>query len=162
MHHIYQVRDGGGDDPANLIALCPMCHAMYHRGEILGESIYAYKAMLVAISRAFDLDAVDKLLFLEQKPKDFLVVSGDGVLHFARLVAAGLANVEMKANNNFQLLTYAINISPKGRAIIEAWRIGDRNRLREVISGPVPQALGRQRIALARREATTQSPNSIS
>jgi hypothetical protein len=120
MHHIYEVSAGGGDDPSNLIALCPTDHALYHRGTISGDSIYAYKAMLVAISRAFDLDAVDRLLFLSPCPKDFLILSGDGVLHFSRLVAAGLATVELKANNNFQLVTYAVNISDKGRQLIEA------------------------------------------
>src|SRR5438034_11221590 len=64
IHHIWEVAAGGGDEPFNLIALCPTCHALYHRGTISADSIYAYKAMLVAISRAFDLDAVDRLMFL--------------------------------------------------------------------------------------------------
>ena len=142
MHHIWEVSAGGGDDVSNLIALCPTCHALYHRGTISAESIYAFKAMLVAISRAFDLDAVDRLLFLSPCPKDFLIVSGDGLLHFARLIAANLASVEQKANNNFQLVTYAINITEKGKRLIEAWRQGDRTRLKEVLGGPVPGASG--------------------
>ena len=138
MHHIWEVSAGGGDDPENLIALCPTCHALYHRGTIRAESIYVYKAMLVAITRAFDLDAIDKLLFLAPLKRDFLIVSGDGVLHFSRLIAAGLATVEMKANNNYQLVTYAINLHEKGRQLIEAWKQGDRVRLKEVMGGPVP------------------------
>src|SRR5712675_1180017 len=43
MHHIWEVSAGGSDDPANLIALCPTCHALYHRGTIKAESIYVYK-----------------------------------------------------------------------------------------------------------------------
>src|ERR1700722_5040761 len=74
MHHISEVSAGGGDDPSNLIALCPTCHALYHRGTISAEAIYAYKAMLVAISRAFDLEAVDLLLFLGPLSQDFLIV----------------------------------------------------------------------------------------
>jgi HNH endonuclease len=138
MHHIWEVSAGGGDDPSNLIALCPTCHALYHRGNILQESIYVYKAMLVAITRAFDLEAIDRLLFLESCQKDFLVVSGDGLLHFGRLIAAGLASVDQKSNNNWQLVTYAVNISDKGRQLIEAWRQGDRTRLRTLIGGPLP------------------------
>jgi len=138
MHHIWEVNAGGGDDPANLVALCPTCHALYHRGTIKQESIYAYKAMLVAISRAFDLDAVDRLLFLCPLQKDALIVSGDGLLQFARLIAANLASFEQKANNNFQIVTYAINISGKGRYIIEAWRKGDRAGLAKALGGPVP------------------------
>ena len=137
MHHIYQVAKGGKDDPSNLIALCPTCHNLYHRGTIHPDAIHAYKAMLVAIGRAFDLDAVDKLFFLHRLDHDFLITSGDGLLHFARLIAAGLASVEQKANNNDQLVTYAINISEKGRLLVEAWQLGDRTRLREVLASPV-------------------------
>jgi hypothetical protein len=139
IHHIWEVSVGGGDDPENLIALCPYCHSLYHRGTISADSVYAWKAMLVAISRAFDLDAVDKLLFLSPLTKDFLIVSGDGVLTFSRLIAAGLASVTQKANNNFQLVTYAINITEKGKLLIEAWKLGDRNKLKVIISGPVPK-----------------------
>lgn len=138
MHHLWELAAGGGDEPFNLIALCPTCHALYHRGTISSDAIYAYKAMLVAISRAFDLEAVDKLLFLKMCPKDYLVVSGDGLLHFARLIAAGLASVEQKANNAWQIVTYAVNISEKGRLIIEAWEQGDRTRLSQLLCGPVP------------------------
>jgi hypothetical protein len=136
MHHIWEVSKTGVDDPSNLIALCPTCHALYHRGTIKAESIYVYKAMLVAITRAFDIEAIDRLLFLEMCEKDYLIVSGDGLLHFSRLIAAGLANMEQEANNRGQLVTYAVNISDKGRLLIEAWREGDRTRLRKVIGGP--------------------------
>ena len=139
MHHIWEVSAGGSDNLSNLIALCPNCHALYHRGTIRQESMYVYKAMLVAITRAFDVEAIDRLLFLESCGKDFLVVSGDGLLHFGRLIAAGLASVDQKSNNNWQLVTYAVNISDKGRQLIEAWKHGDRTRLRQVMGGPVPR-----------------------
>jgi hypothetical protein len=140
MHHIWEVKYGGGDDPSNLVALCPTCHALYHRGTILPDSIYLYKAMLVAISRAFDFEAVDRLLFLRDCANDFLVVSGDGLLHFARIISAGMASVTMKANNNWQIVTYAVNISDKGKQLIDAWKSGDRTRLSQTLGGPVPGA----------------------
>jgi hypothetical protein len=102
------------------------------------ESVYIYKSMLVAITRAFDLEAVDRLLFLQSYANDFLVVSGDGLLHFGRLIAAGLATGTLKSNNNWQLVTYAVNISNKGRQLIEAWKQGDQTQLRAVMGGPVP------------------------
>ena len=138
MHHIYQVALGGDDDPANLIALCPTCHALYHRGTISTDAIYAYKAMLIAISRAFDVDAVDRLLFLNSLEKDGLIISGDGVLRFDRLIAAGLASFDPKANNGNLIVTYSINISERGKLMIEAWKSGDRERLRQTMSGPIP------------------------
>lgn len=138
MHHLHEVSEGGGDDASNLVALCPTCHALYHRGTIKRESIYAYKAMLVAITRAYDLDAVDKLLFLESLETDFLVVSGDGALQFGRLVAGGLASITQKVNNEWQLVTYAVNLSDRGRQLIKAWKDGDRSRLKTLIGGAVP------------------------
>lgn len=138
MHHIWEVSAGGSDDPSNLIALCPTCHALYHRGTIKPESIYVYKSMLVSITRAFDVEAIDRLLFLESCKKDFLIVSGDGLLHFSRLIAAGLATVKLKSNNNWQLVTYAVNIDEKGRQLVEAWQQGDRTRIRQVMGGVVP------------------------
>jgi hypothetical protein len=96
--------------------------------------------MLVAISRAFDLEAVDRLLFLSMCPKDYLVLSGDGLLHFARLIAADLAWVEQKSNNSWELVTYAVNISEKGRQLIHAWKLGDRTMLAQLISGQVVAA----------------------
>jgi hypothetical protein len=65
-------------------------------------------------------------------------VSGDGLLHFGRLIAAGLATVVQKANNNWLIVTYCVNISDKGRLIIEAWKQGDRTRLKKLMGGPVP------------------------
>lgn len=134
MHHMWEVSAGGSDEPSNLIALCPTCHALYHRGVIRQESIYVYKAILTAITRAFDVETVDRLLFLEPLPVDFLIVTGDGLLHFGRLIAAGLASVTLKANNNWQIVSYAINLSDKGRRLITAWKSGDRAQLRAAIA----------------------------
>lgn len=134
LHHIWEVSAGGGNDPSNLIALCPTCHALYHRGTISQDSIFAYKAMLVALSHAFDFQSVDRLLFLNMCPQDYLVLSGDGVLQFDRLIAAGLATVNLKANNNWQIVTYTVNISKKGRQLVEAWRQGDRDRITNALS----------------------------
>jgi len=138
MHHLWEVSGGGGNDPANLIALCPTCHNLYHRGYISADAIYSYKSMLVALSRGFELEAVDRLLFLAMCTKDFVVVSGDGLVHFSRLIAAGLASAEQKANNNWQIVSYAINISEKGKQLIDAWKSGDRIRLKQTLGGPVP------------------------
>ena len=38
LHHMVEVGKGGTNDPANLVALCPTCHALYHRGTIKKES----------------------------------------------------------------------------------------------------------------------------
>ena len=138
LHHMWEVNAGGGDDLANLIALCPTCHALYHRGNISQDAIYAYKAMLVSLNGAFDNETIDRLLFLSLCPKDYLVVSGDGLLQFSRLIAARLALVEQKANNAWQIVTYAVNISQKGSMLISAWKSGNRLMLQDALQEPMP------------------------
>ena len=126
MHHIWEVHAGGGDDLANLIVLCPTDHALYHRGTISPDSIYAYKAMLTALNGAFDNPTIDLLLFLDVYPQDYLVVSGDGLLHFARLISAGLAESRQRGNILHMPITYTVGISEKGRQLIDAWKAGNR------------------------------------
>jgi hypothetical protein len=54
------------------------------------------------------------------------------------VIEATLASIDQKSNNNWQIVTYAVNISSKGRQLITAWKQGDRTRLRKVMGGPVP------------------------
>ncbi|MBK8477805.1 MAG: HNH endonuclease [Opitutaceae bacterium] len=65
LHHIVEVSEGGGDTSDNLLALCPTCHALYHRKVIRRESIRAWKTTLMALSHAFDKRIDRSLLFLE-------------------------------------------------------------------------------------------------
>ncbi|MDH4330543.1 MAG: HNH endonuclease [Candidatus Moranbacteria bacterium] len=134
MHHIWEVNAGGGDDPSNLIALCPTCHALYHRGTITEDSIYIWKSMLTSLSQAFDREAIDNLLFLHSTPTASLALSGDGVLHFSRLIAAGLATYVCKANNAWQLVTYVVVLTEKGQQLITAWKSGNRELLEKALN----------------------------
>jgi hypothetical protein len=91
-----------------------------------GEAIYVYKALLVSLTQAFDLEGIDRLLFpstIRGKP---VIVSGDGILMFSRLVASDLAKFELQANNNGQLVTYSLKIPNKGRDLIRVWKSGNR------------------------------------
>ncbi len=51
LHHIDQVKDDGGNEQSNLIALCPTCHRLYHNGTIPKDAIRAWKKMLVSLSQ---------------------------------------------------------------------------------------------------------------
>jgi hypothetical protein len=125
LHHMLEVAQGGGNEPGNLLALCPTCHALYHRGEIQRESIYTWKSVLVSLSQAFDVVTIDHLLFLGKPEAGNLLVSGDGVLEFARLVAAGLATFQLAIQNG-PLLLYRVSLTDKGLALIAAWNQGNR------------------------------------
>lgn len=158
MHHIWEVNAGGPDTLANLIALCPTCHALYHRGTIQKESIYAWKEMLVALGRAFDVGAIDQLMFLSIYPRDEVAVSGDGILGFARLIAAGLVSykrvkqpyhqdgvtrseelsIAHDMSAGFPIL-YLVELTRKGRQLVEAWKQGDRQSLQSALGGPATQ-----------------------
>lgn len=146
IHHIYEVKAGGGSTLSNLIALCPTCHELYHRGTIKRDSIYAWKAMLVSLSQAFDVSTIDDLLFLEKlKPRE-LSISGDGVLKFSRLIAAGLAqfkqDIHTFVSSGMQQqaqLVYEVELTRKGRMLLEVWKSGDRIRVESFLKAQPPE-----------------------
>ena len=126
LHHIEEVVEGGGNEPGNLLALCPTCHALYTRGTISRDSIHAWKLILVSLTHAFDTNAVDDLLFLKAPNIANLWVSGDGVLKFSRLIAAGLAQFNLVMQNG-PLVVYQVTLTAKGVQLIDAWQAGNRN-----------------------------------
>jgi hypothetical protein len=134
LHHIVEVAEGGPNELSNLLALCPTCHALFHRGEIARESIYTWKSVLVALSQAFDFAALDQLLFLATPEAGNLRVSGDGVLHFSRLIAAGLATSPLVLQNGPMLL-YQVILTDRGKALVTAWSKGDRQGLARLLGG---------------------------
>lgn len=137
LHHIVEVSDDGDNIASNLLALCPTCHALFHRGTISRESIYAWKAVLVALSQAFDTRAFDNLLFLTTPNVGTqLRVSGDGVLQFSRLIAAGLASFELQMQNG-PIVLYSLGLTQKGQLLIDAWMSGDREAVTQALSPPV-------------------------
>jgi hypothetical protein len=133
MHHIWQVSAGGGDEAANLIALCPTCHALLHRGTMAADSIYVYKAMLVALSNAFDFGTIDLLLLLRKLAPEYFLVSSDGLIQFARLVSAGLVQVVPHKGGRFY---HRLNLTDKGAHLVAAWEAGDRSRLAQALGEP--------------------------
>lgn len=135
LHHIVEVSEGGENSLSNLVALCPNCHALFHRGTISRDSIYAWKGMLVAISQAFDISAIDDLIFLKNLKERELAVSGDGVLKFSRLIAAGLAGFRMLMQNG-PIVLYEVGITKKGGLLVDAWTKGDRDNVKEALNPP--------------------------
>ncbi|MEY2538794.1 MAG: hypothetical protein QOG67_2534 [Verrucomicrobiota bacterium] len=130
-----QVSDGGGNTPDNLLALCPTCHALYHRGTIKPESIFIWKSVLMSLTRAFDVFTLDQLLFLNKAEVTDLRVSGDGVLGFARLISAGLATFRKDLQNG-PLIIYSLSLTPTGKQLVSAWLSGNRDAVEEAIGTP--------------------------
>ena len=79
LHHIIEVREGGGSEQSNLLALCPTCHALYTRGTISRDAVNVWKTILVALNHAFDKESISNLLFLKQTANNMVPISGDGL-----------------------------------------------------------------------------------
>lgn len=133
LHHIVDVAEGGGNEPGNLLPLCPTCHALYTRGQITRDAAKAWKAVLVSLNQAFDRRTIDDLIFLEGvgKSQEDFVCTGDGVTRFTQLYAAGLARYVyfygMRGGMNVD--SYRVAITPKGKRLLDAWRSGDSNAI---------------------------------
>lgn len=121
LHHIVPVRDGGQNELENLIALCPTCHALYERRKINPSSIRIWKAFLQSLYRAYDHRTLDLLWFLKKVPN--FQCSGDGVVSFASLVGAGLAELEI-SQQGFTALV-GVRLSEAGSRLLDAWSSAD-------------------------------------
>jgi len=64
LHHMIWVKDGGANEPSNLVALCGWHHDLHTQGHIPAEAIRMWKGMLLALDHAFDRESMDLLLFL--------------------------------------------------------------------------------------------------
>lgn len=133
LHHIVEVAENGGNEPSNLLVLCPTCHALYTRRTIPQESIRAWKMMIVSLNNAFDSQTIDDLLFLSKIGPKQLGISGDGVLKFSRLIGSGLARFYLMVQNG-PLLLYDVVLTDKGQDIVSSWKDGDWDRLKEALA----------------------------
>jgi len=132
LHHIDEVSEGGGNEVANLIPLCPNCHALYHRQSIPRESIRIWKMMIVSMNSAYDKSSIDDLFFLKKLPRHNLVISGDGVLQFKKLIASGLVNFKRFVHNGPQI-NYEVWLSEKGHFLLDAWKNGNNEELKKYL-----------------------------
>jgi hypothetical protein len=93
LHHIVWVKDDGGSHSTNLIALCGHCHDLHTRHHIPVSAIRHWKAMLHALNHAFNKESTDLLLYLNQPGIENVWYTGEGLLRFSGLVAAGLVEI---------------------------------------------------------------------
>jgi len=129
VHHLDHVVDGGSIEPSNLLALCPNCHSLHHKGHIPRKSIRAWKMLILSLNEGLDRRALDILLALEKV--DHLMVSGEGVLYCASLIAADLVKIDTDSKGGlFSRERYAeeywVELSEKGRSVVLAWKRGDQ------------------------------------
>ncbi|MBI1930628.1 HNH endonuclease [Candidatus Poribacteria bacterium] len=134
IHHLVPVADGGPDDPENLLALCPNCHALHHKGEILTESLRAWKIILLALNEAYDRKSVDLLLALDKIGPVW--ISGDGIFDCSGLIAAGL--IEFRQIGSWQPNTgnppCHLSLTSRGRTMVASWKQGNQKEAIEIIN----------------------------
>jgi HNH endonuclease len=99
IHHLDYVSNGGGDSADNLIALCPTCHTLHHKGHIPIESVRTWKVLLLSLNEGFDRRSIETLLALHKIGR--LNVSGEGVLACSSLIASGLVGQSLDMNSLF-------------------------------------------------------------
>ena len=114
IHHLERVADGGGNGADNLLALCPTCHDLHHRGIISREALQVYKRFLQSLTEAFDQRTVDVLLMLASNGP--ILCSGDGLLGLAGPIASGY--IAFKSVN---VLVYRAGLTPKGMEFVMKW-----------------------------------------
>lgn len=139
LHHIIEVNKDSGNDPDNLICLCPNCHALYHRQKIPQEAIRIWKMILVSLNNAYDKEAIDYLLMLHiienTDDKDFsLIVSGDGFLRFSALLNSGMINVTYIPRSRYgHDACYDLGLSEKGNSFVAAWKSGKLEGVKDAL-----------------------------
>ena len=136
LHHIVPVSEEGENEPSNLIALCPTCHRLFHKGIITRDAIKSWKGLLAVLNSTFDHETIDMLLFLTNENTKNLYLSGDGVLKFARLISAGLASFSRSYYSSIPSMKvyYWVTLTKKGKLFVDAWKKGDRLAVKEALS----------------------------
>jgi hypothetical protein len=137
LHHIQWVRDGGGDEPSNLLALCAYCHELHTQGHISAEAIRLWKGLLLALNHAFDRESMDLMRFLRDTAEHKLTFSSDGVLKFARLIANGyveIARTVQPGDIETSVSVHDIQLTEAGHELLEAWLSGDEERYQHLLS----------------------------
>jgi hypothetical protein len=163
IHHLDYVSEGGTGSRENLLALCPNCHSLHHKGHIPQESLRAWKMLLLALNEGFDRRSIDILLALDELKG--IMLWGDGLLNCAALVASGMVSVEEKHEEielgeggflfsgrgiEHRVQKYWIELSVKGNHFVEAWKRGDQSA--------AVKAGGGSNLALKRDAAKARRP----
>jgi len=140
LHHMEWVKDGGGREATNLLALCGYCHDQHTAGHIPDSAIRHWKGILHALNHAFSKESMDLLLFLKKEPSSRqMQLSGEGVLKFAGLIAADLVVMYrsiLKTSGPLPGSTHNVRLTNRGEALVDAWLKGDEDVYKAALKRP--------------------------
>lgn len=152
LHHIVWVKDGGGNEPDNLLALCPNCHALHTKGHIPAQAILAWKSLLTSLGNP-NRAAVDLLLVLAEEeervrrepdparaPLPFRY-TGDSLPALAPLLTSGLIEIRRRFSgaNYFGGThpSFEVALTERGRRLVVAWRAGSPEGIESALVKPL-------------------------
>jgi HNH endonuclease len=148
LHHIVWVKDGGGNDPSNLVALCPNCHSLHTTGHIPKDAVDTWKSLLVSLNNPHRASA-DLLLVLYNEGQGLAQVTdqssqpppfrftGDGLGVLAGILTSGLVEISRRFSGaSFTgggMPSFEVRLTDAGRRLVEAWRSGRPEAVRAVL-----------------------------
>ena len=131
LHHLVYVAQDGKNVAENLLALCPNCHALLHKGIISLDSLRTWKMLQLSLNEAFDKKSINMLLTFAKRSS--FEVSGEGVFECAPLISADLLTVrQLVATQGAHCMggpskaIYQLKLTEKGKLFLEAWKKGDQ------------------------------------
>jgi hypothetical protein len=148
-HHIRWVKDGGGNAPENLLALCPNCHSLHTYGHIPPPAILAWKSLLVSLNSPHRASA-DLLLVLSQEEERIATLAdpslgpaafrftGDSLPVVAGLLTARLVEISRRFSGASYfgggMPSFELRLTDGGRRLVSAWKSGDPEAVRTALS----------------------------
>ena len=139
LHHIVWVKDGGQNEPENLLALCPNCHSLHTYGHIPAQAIQTWKSLLLALNTA-NYGTADLLLVLaadEARLNDApdpakaalpFRFSGDGLPALAGLLTSGIIEISRRFSGanawGSSMPSFEVRLTEKGKNLVAAWQAG--------------------------------------
>ena len=146
LHHMIWVKDGGGTEAVNLIALCGHCHDLHTQGHIPASAISHWKGLLHALNQAFNKESTDLLLYLSHPGMENVWYTGEGLLKFAGLIAAGLVEIaalqysvgvswgNTGVPTSPPTTSVRVQLSDKGKMIVDSWKKGDEGQFKTAMT----------------------------
>ncbi len=128
IHHIDSIKEGGSDNPINLIALCPNCHEQHTRGIIPKSAIGVWKSRLISLNSTNPL-SIDTLLHLYKMEKTpygkYVRYSSDTLIRIASLINSGLLEYHLvTVGGGAEYGRFIVKLSLKGIEFVESWLSG--------------------------------------
>ena len=151
LHHITWVKDGGGNEPDNLIALCPNCHALHTKGHIPVEAIVTWKSLLLSLNN-HNRGTADLLLVLYREQKRVAATddpstspppfrfTGDGLGMLSGLMTSGLLEISQRFSGGGHWFggggpSYEVRLTEAGIKLVEAWLDGQLGAVQRALHG---------------------------